>query len=93
MRLLPEFLGPDDEAIDLGANYAYYTARMAGLVGPRGRVYAFEPIPATCRVFKRLLASLNLQNVELIEKGAGARNDTVVFHVPLQDFGAPSAGI
>jgi FkbM family methyltransferase len=93
MQLLPEFVHAGDEVIDLGANYAYYSARMSELVGPGGTVYAFEPIPATCRVFRWLMASLHLRNVELIEKGAGARTEKVVFHVPLQDFGAPSAGI
>lgn len=93
MSLLPEFIRPGDEAIDLGANYAYYTAPMSGLVGPTGKVYAFEPIPFTAKVFRKLISRLGIHNVELTEKGAGARNERVVFHVPLQDFGAPSAGI
>lgn len=93
MALLPEFIHAGDEVLDLGANYAYYSARMSSLVGQAGRVYAFEPIPATSRVFRKLKSSLGLDNVELIEKGAAARSERVVFHVPLQDFGAPSAGI
>lgn len=93
MRLLPEFIRPGDDVIDLGANYAYYSARMSSLVGSGGKVYAFEPIPFTAKVFRRLISSLKIDNVELTEKGAGARNERVVFHVPLQDFGAPSAGI
>jgi FkbM family methyltransferase len=93
MDLLPDFVRPGDEVIDLGANYAYYSARMSNLVGAAGRVYAFEPIPSTSRVFKHLIASLKIENVELVEKGAGARSERVVFRVPLQDFGAPSAGI
>ena len=36
---------PGPVALDLGANHGYYTLLMADLVGPGGKVYAFEPNP------------------------------------------------
>ena len=45
--LLPQLLQPGDWAIDVGANVGQYTKRFSDLVGPRGRVLAFEPVPAT----------------------------------------------
>jgi FkbM family methyltransferase len=39
--------------IDVGANLGYYTRLAAHLVGPNGRVVAFEPVPETCRLLRR----------------------------------------
>ena len=38
-------LRPGDTVVDVGANFGYYTALAASIVGSRGRVYAFEPSP------------------------------------------------
>lgn len=48
-------LGRGETAIDIGAGYAYYTIIMADLVGPQGRIVAFEPNP-----WLHSLASRNL---------------------------------
>lgn len=49
--LLEHALRPGDTFIDVGANFGLVTLRAAALVGPSGRVVAFEPNPD---VFKRL---------------------------------------
>jgi FkbM family methyltransferase len=52
--------------VDVGANLGYYSLLAAKLVGPSGRVIAFEPNSENCRL---LLSSLRLggvTNVELI---------------------------
>ncbi len=38
-------LGYGDVACDIGANIGYYSILFASLVGSRGRVYSFEPMP------------------------------------------------
>jgi FkbM family methyltransferase len=45
--LLSALTKPGDTAIDVGANMGYYTVKMGDRVGPRGRVYSFEPNPET----------------------------------------------
>lgn len=40
---------------DIGANLGYFTLLMAELVGPTGRVHAFEPNPDMYRLLKRSL--------------------------------------
>src|SRR5207302_6580845 len=50
-------------AVDVGANTGYHTSVLAGLVGPAGRVVAFEPAPATFRRLRRLVEGAPLPNV------------------------------
>lgn len=91
MQLYPKILKRDSNCIDVGANYAYHTHRLAQLC-PDGRIIAFEPIPFTYRVCKRLIRKFHLKNVELYQKGVGEKNGTVSFEMPMQDFGVLSAG-
>jgi FkbM family methyltransferase len=45
--LLSQLISNGDWVIDIGANVGHYTKRFSELAGPQGRVFAFEPIPAT----------------------------------------------
>ena len=92
MALLPRLVSEGDHVVDIGANFAYYSTRLSGLVGGAGMVSAFEPIPFTYDVCAALLSKLGSSNVVLFQNGVGARDEQVVFSVPLQDFGALSAG-
>jgi FkbM family methyltransferase len=91
MSLLPRLIGAGDTVLDVGANFAYYTVRMAELC-PQGKVVAFEPIPSTFDVCRRIVSHYGLRNVELHQKGVGARAETKRFEVPLQELGTHSAG-
>ncbi len=52
-RLIQRYLKPGMTFVDVGANVGYYTALAAALVGPQGRVFAFEP---SVYAFERLQA-------------------------------------
>ena len=91
MELLPALLKSGDEALDIGANYAYYTERLSRLV-PDGHVYAFEPIPFTYSVAGMLVKRYKLENVDLYQKGVGEKTAVIRFSVPKLDFGSLSAG-
>ena len=45
VALLGRFLGPGDTFLDVGANVGYLSAVAASLVGKRGAVHSFEPVP------------------------------------------------
>lgn len=47
---------PSDVVLDVGANIGCHTLRFSKLVGPDGRVFAFEPTGYACGKIKRNLA-------------------------------------
>ncbi|MBT9585606.1 FkbM family methyltransferase [bacterium] len=91
MELFPQFVGAADEVLDIGANYAYHTHRLAQLC-PQGTVFAFEPIPFTFRVCQRIVGHYGMKNVQLHPVGVGCQNGSETFRVPLADFGGISGG-
>jgi FkbM family methyltransferase len=67
-RLLAE----GDVFYDVGANVGFFALLGTRFVGPRGRVYAFEPVPENAEAI-RANAELNaLDNVTVVEKAIGA---------------------
>jgi FkbM family methyltransferase len=57
-----------DTVIDVGANIGYFTLLFARLVGPTGRVFAFEPEPANFALLRKNVESNGYRNVTLIPK-------------------------
>src|SRR5215210_4020950 len=49
LRLLAR---PGDLALDIGANVGAMALTLAAAVGPTGRVFAFEPVPATAELLR-----------------------------------------
>lgn len=76
---------PGDVVLDLGAHIGYYTLLASRLVGPAGRVYAFEPHPRNARYLRRHVAMNRCLNVEVLERAAYDRRGTLGF-----DFGSGS---
>lgn len=91
-HLIPALLHPGENAIDVGSNYAMVAYHLSRAAGPRGKVYAFEPITFPYEVSRRIAARLGLDNVDFRRQGCGEANGTLSFRVPLQTGGAPSAG-
>ena len=54
---LAENVKPGETWLDVGAHYGYTAIALSRLVGPTGRVFAFEPTPAT---FAQLVANVML---------------------------------
>jgi FkbM family methyltransferase len=64
---------------DVGAHVGFYTLLASALVGPRGRVVAFEPLPRNLRYLRRHLELNGVANVDLVEAAAGERNGEARF--------------
>ena len=68
-------LGPDDIAIDLGANAGEFTRPMAET---GARVFAFEPDPHALRILRSTVAEFD--NVTIIPAAAGAVDGTATLY-------------
>lgn len=64
---------PGDVAVDVGAHVGYYTLLLAALVGPAGRVLAFEPDPDNFALLQRNVALNGYANVELFHAAVSDR--------------------
>jgi FkbM family methyltransferase len=69
---LDGWVRPGDWVIDVGANVGHYTVRLSGLVGPAGRVMAFEPVPETFEILASLVSAAGAHNVSLFNVAASA---------------------
>lgn len=69
---LVRHLGTGAVLYDIGANVGFFSLLGARLVGPRGHVYAFEPVPESAQVLHHHAALNRIDNVTVLEKAAGA---------------------
>lgn len=69
---LHRFLKPDQVFYDIGANVGFFSVLGARFVGPNGRVYAFEPIPACVAKIKKNAAINGFAQIETIETGVSS---------------------
>jgi len=69
--LLSSFVGLGSCVIDIGANVGTHTVALARLVGPTGRVVAFEPQRPVFEILGRNVERNGLSNVTLHNAGVG----------------------
>jgi FkbM family methyltransferase len=77
-----------DAVFDIGANVGYFTMFFSDLVGKKGEVHAFEPIPST---FQKLSENIydfpKYTNVQLNCVALGAKSQRVNMFLPGDDHG------
>lgn len=81
-KMLDGLVKAGDWAIDIGANVGQYTKRMSDLVGPSGRVIAFEPVPATFALLAANAERFRFANVTLINAAVSERLDVLGMSIP-----------
>jgi FkbM family methyltransferase len=69
-------LKPGDVVYDVGASIGFLTVICARLVGPTGRVIAFEPSPEAGRRLRHNVAINGFENVTVVEAAAGEQAGT-----------------
>jgi FkbM family methyltransferase len=86
-ELLPDLVSPGGWVIDVGANIGHYTKRLSDLVGPAGRVIAFEPVPETFSLLAANSLLFSVSNVTLINAALSNFSGVVGMSMPTFDTG------
>lgn len=73
---------PGDTIVEIGANVGTETVGFSDIVGPRGQVFAFEPLPSNIAALERVMGMLQYKNVTLRPVGLSDRAGSVTFVVP-----------
>jgi FkbM family methyltransferase len=80
-RIFERCLLPGTIFVDIGANCGYWSAFAASLVGPKGEVHAFEPVPQYF-AFVRRLAEINPDfRIFANHIACGAQNESLTMTV------------
>ena len=81
LRFLRTLLRPGMICLDVGANLGQFTVHMASLVGPAGRVLAFEPLPHVAERLRGHVAANGVGDVvEIHGVALSNANGSCVFH-------------
>jgi FkbM family methyltransferase len=63
-------VGPGQTVLDIGANIGLFTVTMASLIGPTGKVYAFEPLEDHASLLARSVAENDFADRVVLERAA-----------------------
>lgn len=83
--VIQKVLQPGDIAVDVGANVGFFTCMMASLVGPQGRVFAFEPDPDNVLKLRRNIELNSFYRVEVIEQPVWSSTARLLFYHNFDD--------
>lgn len=76
-----------DTVVDLGANIGYFTLLAAKLVGPEGKVYAFEPEPKNFSYLKKNVEINSYSQVSINQKAVSNKNGKTQLYICSYDTG------
>lgn len=92
LRALERLLRPGDTVVDAGANYGIYALVAARIVGPTGRVLAFEPASAPFDILRQNIGLNGLTNVQAFHQALSDRNGRAVLYLHGNNSGRFSLG-
>lgn len=73
-------LQPGQHYYEIGANVGFYALLAAELVGPEGRVYAFEPDPLICETLRRTIAANAPTCARAVQIALADKNGKLTFY-------------
>jgi len=76
---LARLLKPGQVFVDCGANIGIWSLVAASTVGEKGRVYAFEPNPATCEKLANNVSRGGWKNIRVVPAAVGGRDGEAHF--------------
>ena len=91
MALMKSVIKEGWTVLDVGANFGWYASHFSKYVGEKGRVFAFEPIPATFEGLQKNIAFNHAENVTVINRALGEKEEKAYFFLPRQFRGSGGA--
>lgn len=79
---LDKYVDEGDWVIDIGANIGHYTNKLSELVGAKGRVIAFEPVPTTFTHLSENTLYCKYRNITLINAAVSEKTASVSMTIP-----------
>lgn len=76
IKFLRRLIRPGQKVIDIGANCGVYALTLANLVGPTGRVWAFEPASSTANLLAAGIAANGFTHLDLIRNALSSAPGT-----------------
>ena len=76
-----------DVVIDVGTNLCEWTVPMSRLVGDKGLVFAFEPIPEMTLALRKTVGINRLGNVSVVGSALGGQSGSSTFYIDLDHSG------
>jgi FkbM family methyltransferase len=80
-RALQGALREGDCVLGVGANIGYYALMAARLVGPRGKVYAVEPVPQNMKLLENSVRLNNYGNIETFNMAMGQSDSVAMLYL------------
>ena len=74
VRAIEHVCRPGWVVLDIGANSGAHTLRLAKLIGPTGKVFAFEPTDYAYRKLVRNISLNSFQNIQAVQVALGETN-------------------
>ena len=93
VQALSRLVRPGWQVLDIGAHIGFYALLFSRLVGPKGIVFAFEPLPGNFDVLVENLALNQCGQVRAVNKAVMDHPRQIILYVPSADLlpGDPSA--
>jgi FkbM family methyltransferase len=86
-KLFRELIKPGMVVVDVGANIGYFSLLASALVGPQGRVHAFEPDPLNCSLLRKSIRLNGVTNIELVQSALSDDDTPVSLFIDSQNKG------
>jgi FkbM family methyltransferase len=82
LQWFTENVRPGETWLDVGAHYGYTAIALAQLVGPEGRVYAFEPMTSTAGCIARSRSLNRLSQLTVVPVALGYCDSIAALELP-----------
>jgi len=81
-HFIKEFLPKDGLFIDIGANIGYFSCLAASIVGNKGHVFSFEPVPQSFQLLSKNIHLNNFHNITAYQIAASNKKGSMLLAKP-----------